>query len=206
MKRLAYLTLFTSLFANLLGARLAFSRTYTGYLEKSNNSFYIVKNNLKLELHFTEVSIGKVFKKLTNKDYISVDATLATPENAKKSIKVINVASINYVGLSEMMGFWKDKAGLCYNFIGFTTIKVFIPGPLLKCHPRSISEINKSTLTTYNYFINPDEEVWTMLISNEKTQYLAELSSISSTKKKLVMYNAEDGKELPAVILYKANP
>ncbi len=204
MKQLAYLTLLTSLFVNLLAARLAFSRTYTGYLDKSNQSFYIVKNNQKLELKYTETSIGKVLRKLSNRDYLSVDAIL-TPDDDKRGPQVIDVVSINYVGLQELVGFWKDKTGLCYNFMGFTTIKVFIPGPQLKCNARSITEINKSDLTTYNYFINPDDGIWTMLISNENVQYLAELSSISSTKKKLVMYNAEDGKELPAVILYKTN-
>lgn len=208
MKRLAYLTLFTSLFINLLGgASFAFARTYTGYIERSNNTFYVIKNDLKLELQFADASMHKVLQNLTNRDYISVDANLLpAEENAKKAIKVILVSSINYVGLYEMIGFWKDKNGLCYYFIGFTNIKVFIPGPQLKCHPRSIPEINRSNLTSYNYFINPDDDSWMMLISNEKSQYLAELSTISSTKKKLVMYNAEDGKELPTVILYKANP
>jgi hypothetical protein len=206
MKQLAYLTLFTSLFINLAGASSAFSRTYTGYIERHNNTFYVVKNNLKLEMQFADASMHKVLKNLTTKDYISVDANLLpAEENAKKAIKVIAVSSINYVGLNEMIGFWKDRTGLCYYFIGFTNIKVFIPGPQLKCHPSSIPEIHRSNLTSYNYFINPNDDVWMMLISNEKSQYLAELSTISSTKKKLVMYNAEDGKELPSVILYKAN-
>ncbi len=206
MKRLAYLTLFTSLFINLIGASFVFARTYTGYIERNNTTFYIVKNGLKLEMQFVDANVHKVLKNLTTKDYISVDAILLpAEENAKKTIKAILVSSINYVGLNEMIGFWKDKTGLCYFFIGFTTIKVFIPGPQLKCHPSSIPEIHRSNLTSYNYFINPDDDVWMMLISNEKSQYLAELSTISSTKKKLLMYNAEDGKELPTVILYKAN-
>lgn len=206
MKRMAYLTLFTSLFITFLGARFAFARTYTGYVERSNNTFYVIKNELKLEMKFADVGIRKSLQNLSDRDYISVDANLLpAQENSKKSIKVILVSSVNYVGLNEMIGFWKDKNGLCYYFIGFTNIRVFIPGPQLKCHPRSIPEINQSSLTSYNYFINPDDDVWMMLISNETSQYLAELSSISSTKKKLVMYNAEDGKELSTVILYKAN-
>jgi hypothetical protein len=206
MKKLAYLTLFTSLFINIVGVSSAFSRTYTGYIERNNNTFYVVKNNLKLEMQFVDASIHKVLKNLTTKDYISVDANLLpAEENTKKAIKVIVVSSINYVGLNEMIGFWKDRTGLCYYFIGFTKIKVFIPGPQLKCHPSSIPEIHRGNLTSYNYFINPNDDIWMMLISNEKSQYLAELSTISSTKKKLVMYNAEDGKELSSVILYKAN-
>ncbi len=206
MKRLAYLTLFTSLFTNLIVASHALSKTYSGYIEKLDQTYFIVRKNLKLELQFADASMGKVLKKLTNKDYISVDANLLPPEANKNSNRAILVSSINYVGLNEMIGFWKDKSGLCYYFIGFTTIKVFIPNPQLRCHPRSIPEINRTPVASYNYFINPDDDTWTMLISNEKVQYLAELSSISSTKKNLIMYNAEDGKKLPEVLLYKAAP
>ena len=206
MKQLAYLTLLTSLFVNLVGFSLAFSKTYSGYIEKSNQTYYVIKNNTKLELQFSDANMGKVLQKLTNKDYISVDANLLPFEEGKKNNRALLVSSINYVGLNEMIGFWKDKNGLCYYFVGFTTIKVFIPSPQVKCHPRSIPEINRMTVASYNYFINPDDDAWTMLISNEKVQYLAELTSISSTKKNLVMYNAEDGKKLPEVHLYKAAP
>ena len=206
MKRLAYLTLFTSLFINLFGTTLSFAKTYSGYIEKTDQTYYIVKNSVKLELQFSDASMGKVLQKLTNKDYISVDANLIPIDDTRKNNRSILVSSINYVGLNEMIGFWKDKAGLCYYFIGFTTIKVFIPSLQLQCHPRSIPEINRSPVVNYNYFINPDDDTWTMLISNEKSQYLAELSSISSTKKNLILYNAEDGKKLSEVRLYKTTP
>ena len=200
MKRFAYLTLTSWLFFTLVGhGGFAFAKTYTGFIEKTNSAVFVTRNGLKLKMQFTESRMAKVLDKLKNKDFISVDATLV-------SAQIIQVSSVNYVGLKEMTGFWRDKTGLCYYFIGFTTIKVFIPGPQLKCQARSIPEINQSTLTSYNYFINPDGDVWTMLISNEQSQYLAELTNINSTTKKLVMYNAEDGKELPSVILYKSVP
>ena len=199
MNRFAYLTLTSWLFLNLIGQSSAFAKTYTGFIEKTNSTVSVARNGLKLEMQFAEPRMAKVLEKLNNKDFISVDAEVVSPQ-------IIRVSSVNYVGLREMTGFWKDKTGLCYYFVGFTTIKVFIPGPKLKCLARSIPEINQSTLTSYNYFINPDGDVWTMLISNEKAQFLAELTNSNSTTKKLVMYNAEDGKELPSVILYKSVP
>ncbi|MBC7754174.1 MAG: hypothetical protein H7Z71_08060 [Moraxellaceae bacterium] len=205
MKRYAYLILISWLFLNLAGQGSGFAKTYTGFIEKSNNAVFVTRNGLRFEMQFAEARTGKVLEKLNNKDFISVDATaLTAEENAKSASQIIRVSSVNYVGLKELTGFWKDKTGLCYYFVGFTTIKVFIPGPKLKCQARSIPEINQRTLTSYNYFINPDGDVWTMLISNEQSQYLAELTNINSTTKKLVMYNAEDGKELPSVILYKS--
>ena len=197
MNRFAYLTLTSWLFLNLIGQPSAFAKTYTGFIEKTNSTVFVARNGLKLEMRFAEARMAKVLEKLNNKDFISVDAEAL-------SSQIIRVSSVNYVGLKELTGFWKDKTGLCYYFAGFTTIKVFIPGPKLKCQARSIPEINQRTLTSYNYFINPDGDVWTMLISNEQSQYLAELTNINSTTKKLVMYNAEDGKELPSVILYKS--
>lgn len=206
MKRWAYLFLIIMLLSNFFGASLSFSKTFTGLIEKSNSSFFIIKNNSKFELLLPDVSMVKVIQKLTNQDYISIDGTLLPPPENIKKTRLLKVNSINYIGLNELVGFWKDKNGLCYYFIGFTNIKVFIPGPLLKCNSKSIPLINRTKLTSYNYFINPDEDVWTMLISNETTQYLAELTSISSTKKKLVMYNAEDGQKRSEVILFKNNP
>lgn len=209
MKHLAYLTLFTSLFLNLLLTSTGEAKTYTGYLEKTNGHIFLTRNEVKLELQFVDSTSTLLFKKLTNRDYLSIDANLITPEENKKrplKNKYLSVTSINYVGLHDLLGFWRDKSGLCYYFSGFTTFKVFIPTYKISCNERFVPAINRNKLTTYNYFISPDDETWNMLISNEQTQFLAELLTINSTKKKLIMYNAEDGKKLPEVILYRTNP
>lgn len=193
MKRLTYLTLFSSLLINLAVVVQAHAKSYNGFLEKRDGRYYMSKNTLKLELKFEDPEMLKVIQRLDHQDYISVDAFLKN--------NILSVDSINYVGLRELLGFWKDRDGLCYYFSGYTNFKVFIPNSKISCSPKSIKEINQNDLTTYNYFINPNEDVWTMLISNQIRQYLAELHSISSTKKRLIMYNAEDGKKLPEVFL-----
>ncbi len=206
MKQLGYLTVLTSLLTSLLGSSISFSDTFSGFIEKSKSSNFIIKNSSKLELKFADKQMAQVLLKLNNQDYISVDGSISAYGSQLAAAPTLNVTSINYVGLHELIGFWKDDSGLCYYFIGFTEIKVFIPGPKLKCHPRSQIAIGEAKMTNYNYFINPDEDVWNMLISNEKIQYLAELISISSTKKKLVMYDAVDGKKLSEVTLVKVKP
>lgn len=206
MKQILKLTLIASGLVNLMFVSLAGARVYTGYLEKTNNLYYITKNNLKLELQFIDISTSKVLDKMDEKDYLSLEATLMPADyDLKRPFRTLIVRSINYVGLSSLLGFWKDQMGLCYFFSSFTNIKVFIPTYKLNCSSLSISKINANKITNYNYFINPDDVVWNMLISNDEKQYLVELQSVDKSTRRMITYSSTDGRKLSETILSKVN-
>jgi hypothetical protein len=204
MKQILKITLIAAGLVNLMFGSMASARVFSGYLEKSNKSYFLTKNLLRLELKFVDISISKVLNKLNNKDFLSIDASLMPAEyDLKRSVRTLNVRSINYVGLSDLLGFWKDQSGLCYYFSNFTNFKVFIPTYKMPCSTLSINRINSTKTTSYNYFINPDDAVWSMLISNDKKQYLAELYTLSNQTRKLISYDSLDGRKLSEIILKK---
>lgn len=168
-------------------AHLALAKSYSGFIEKSQDEIYIRKNDKKAQLRYSNATIEKLIKKLDPNDFISLEGKLfaveggilneprtpAQPVQSNKSQLIVD--SINFVGLNRLLGYWKDESGLCYLFYTYTSMKTYFPTSKAPCSNLSFQKIYKENYNTFNYFISPDEDLWNMAISNDSTQYVAEL-------------------------------
>ena len=193
MKQTIYLALFASFFGNLLNPLTVSAKTYAGRLEKATGHYYISRNSTRYELLFKDASFEPLMQKLKTKDFISLEGALASPSASRNKTLKVNVTEINYIGLNDLLGFWKDQTGYCHYFSGFTTLKKFFPVQPLDCNMKSLARA-KNFVTNLNYFINPDSgDVWNLLISGDQDQYFAELIQLDSDTNKMILYNSYDG-------------
>ena len=206
MKQILKLTLIFFGLVNLLFVTSAAARVLSGQIEKSAGKYYIKKKTVKVEVKILDSNILKVFERLSENDFISVDSLIQPSLSTNPSqTKLALVKSINYVGLTNLLGYWTDQNGLCYHFLSYTKINVFIPTQKISCRPIPTNiETDPVVVTNYNYFINPDDASgWDMLVSNDKKQYLVELKFIDPQSYGLVVYNSVDGKKLSELKISK---
>lgn len=129
--------------------------------------------------------------RLKSNDFMSFDATKNSPAN------VLSVNSINYVGLSDLLGAWESQTDYCFNFASYTEFYIS-----KKAEKKCTS--SKKEDPPYTYLINPDSKDWTILVSNvDNNTYIANLVFLSESEVQLQLYDSETGDILKTLTLTK---
>lgn len=170
---------------------------FSGTLDIINKEYYLIGSNSKLKLQILDFDLKSILNRLKENDYVSIEGVLS------KETSTISIIGFNYIGLSELKGLWTDENGVCYYIMNFTKFKTFIPTPTLKCNKNNLTEIRKlPSKNLYNYTITPNNTQWSMFISNETTQYLAELDTTSEQPlKKISLFDSVDGSKISTITL-----
>jgi hypothetical protein len=175
------------------------AKLYNGKLIKKNSAYFLQTSgsagSTKYSLKFSSEVIEKVIDRLVTDDFIATQAKDTSTETEKS----LTISSINYVGLNILLGTWVGDDKVCYNFKNFTTLYIFNKNSSGECiQPAATTDT--STLRKLNYFVNPDDSVWTLLISNSQIQYAAELLINNSKSLQLNLFDEQTG-----AILRKTN-
>lgn len=168
---------------------LAIAANYEGDLKKVSNSLYLIDPTSGEKYLLTgTTTLQSHFKMLKSGDFISLDGTRSVSKGT------INVKSINYVGLKKLLGVWSAEDTFCYNFISFNNLVVTrqINGKCTKNYP-----------SEYTYLINPQSEIWTVLISGENNSYVGDLHLPDSDTLEIDLYDSETGAILRQLSLRK---
>ncbi|MEQ1723169.1 MAG: hypothetical protein ABL930_08320 [Pseudobdellovibrio sp.] len=181
---LALLLTFTSL--------ASFALTFDGLISKTKNKTLFVDNINKKTYTLTgnTAIISTYLAKLSEGDFISIEGTRNTAQT------ILTVSSVNYIGLSALLGSWIDDKSYCYNFSSFTEFSVTQKVIGRKC---------AAGLTpNYTYIINPASTSWVMLISGERGGgYIGDLKFISPREIEIQLYDSETGDILSYIQLRK---
>jgi len=177
------------------------SKIYNGILRKKNQDIHlqVTDNNQTLTtsyiLNLKDSSSKKIIDRLSTGDFISVQA-----QNTKDSSQSLTVLSINYVGLNILLGLWLGNDNLCYHFQNFTNLMTY-PKNLGESCSKSAMNPNLSKLKKMNYFVNPDDQAWLLLISDKSSQYAAELFIKNEKTIQLNLFDEQTGAILSHSIL-----
>ncbi len=143
----------------------------------------------KYSLKYSSAVIETVIKRLDTDDFISVQGDESSTSNTEKTL---TISSINYVGLNVLIGAWLGDDKVCYNFKNFTTLYIFNRNSSGTC-VMPLNTTDSLIIRKMNYFVNPDDLVWTLLISNIKTQYAAELFINNTKTLQLNLFDEQTG-------------
>lgn len=185
--------LMTTMLFLLVFSMTAQADTVKGRIKIIDGTYLIVtKNQIAYTLAFTSSVSEQQVKRLGNGDFVSVTADFSSTSRS-----LINVSSVDYVGLKIILGTWRSEANLCYEFATFTRLYVFSPDTNDKClRGNDPDEFDK-----YNYFINPDTGAWNMLLSNSDSEFFAELKLTSDTKIEIELFDAQSDANLGTLVL-----
>jgi hypothetical protein len=170
------------------------SFVYQGTLVVSEAGLFLkqLESNVLIELTFQDPSSAIVLRRLSQGDFVSLQAIKATP------IQVV-VTSINYIGLVSLLGTWLGDDNVCYYFRSFTSFLIFNPDTNGACTLSPSIDEKKSR--RMSYFITPDDKDWFLLISDKSAQYAAELIIKNSKTIQLNLFDEQTGDILSKVIL-----
>lgn len=206
------LSVFASVFSS---TSVSETQLYGGILRQKNQTYYLQvsdslsKTTIEYSLAFNDPISEKITTRLTTGDFVSIQASeVSSPQKNK----TLNVISINYIGLNLLLGTWHDDDGVCYEFQNFTTLLIY---NLNSTKDSSINSAkgsargacdtglnsNSSTVRKMNYFVNPDDNDWFLLISDKSAQYVAELINKNDKTIQLNLFDEQTGAILSKVIL-----
>ncbi len=176
-------------------------KVFSGKLVKKNSAYCLqtfpaTSASIKYSLKYSSAVIETVINRLGTDDFISVQAE----DTSTASEKSLTISSINYVGLSVLIGTWIGDDKVCYNFKNFTTLSIFNQNASGAC-VTPVNTTDPLIIRKMNYFVNPDDLVWTLLISNLKTRYAAELLINNQKSVQLNLFSEETGAILRKTIL-----
>lgn len=179
----------------------AISQTiYNGLITLKNSAYWLqIKNSgAKYKLTFVNSQMERVIKRLASGDFVSVQTDgIITNSSNEPTLKVI---SLNYIGLNVLLGTWTGSDKTCYYFKNFTTFYIFNRNNKGLCTlPDNV--VDSKIYHPVNYFVNPDDEQWILLISDNQSQYAAELLINSTTNLQLNLFDHETGNTINKVIL-----
>ncbi len=140
-------------------------------------------------LNASSALISTYINKLSDGDFISLEGI----RDEKQTI--LTVSSVNYIGLSLLIGTWLGDDQYCYNFMSYTEFSVSYRGVGKKC--------GAATAPNYTYFINPSTNAWVMLLAGERGSYVGDLIINSPKHIEIQLYDSETGDILRKIILRK---
>lgn len=167
---------------------------YEGTLIISEAGLFLqqLESSVLVELSFQDPNSAIVLHRLSQGDFISIQAIKLNPTQAV-------VTSINYIGLISLLGTWLGDDNVCYYFKNFTSFLIFNPDTNGAC---TLSPgIDGKKGRRMSYFITPDDMDWFLLISDKSTQYAAELIIKNSKTIQLNLFDEQTGDILSKVIL-----
>lgn len=153
--------------------------------------FKITETNQKkpFQLTYKDETVQVAVSKLKQKDFISFEGEKNT------TTQEIRIDSINYVGLSDLLGSWTGDDNYCYRFTTFTEVMIF---------PKSAQCSKKMTAPReFAYTVNIDDNGWFMLLSDSSARYAAELKFVSTRRADLSLYDVNSGNILRLIHLTK---
>lgn len=144
---------------------------YSGLIQKdSSGKIYLTDKSrtTPYEIESLYTSTKEQLDRLKTNDFISIQADVGLTENT------LLIYSINFVGLSDLLGLWKSDEENCYFFDSFNTLKVYAASTNSKCEMPYLKSVKKR-IRSFSYFINPGVTNWYMVISDNRTSLAAEL-------------------------------
>lgn len=194
IKTTKFLAVFLGISISMFLTAYASADTFRGKIDRIQNRFTIYdnKSHHRYELNLTSSVAQQQMNRLDDGDYVAVSASVNV-----NNPNLLDVISIDFVGLSVLIGAWKSNDGLCYNFIGYTTFNVYVQPKGLDCD--NVSPL--VPLTKYTYFINPDSNEWNMLISSKENQLFGRLKINNSKSIEIQLLDSETNAILGTVIL-----
>ena len=149
----------------------AFAQLYSGVITKiDTDGKYILKDRRSgdsFTLNYATNVTSLQVNRLGIGDFISF---LGHRDDSKNEVII---ETVNYISLSTLLGIWLGDDDSCYYFEGFTKLSVYSANQNGLCDMPMI--VAKSKIRKLNYFINPDVANWYMVISDDTSNYAAEL-------------------------------
>lgn len=204
MKLLWTLLILTYSVSSVAGA---ITSTLSGRILFENNQIYLVKPKQTYHLKFDKIYDLQMIMKLKDSDYISVVGSTSVSKKVFKGQNLINVEvkELNYVGLSDLLGYWLDSnSGMCYYFSTHTKLHVYLPTAEVPCNSRSTRNPNKQNLVTFRYFTIPDDtKNWNMALSSDTYELGADIEEVDKDAAKIIFFEAINGKKINEALLVR---
>ena len=177
-----------------LTSAIASAATFKGKINRENNLIQFEDSTLKNKytLIFQNEIPKQQLSRLSDGDFVALSGTLKTEQQNE-----IIVSSVDYVGLTSLIGNWKSDDGLCYEFTGYNNFNVYAPQRNSNCCPMSLN-VPK---TKYTYFINPDVSVWTMVISSKEHELYGQLKIITNNHVEIQLFDSITEDILGTIVL-----
>lgn len=165
--------------------------SYEGKILKSNSQllFLDINDRNSYSLVGATAIITTYLNKLSVNDFISIDGT------KNELQKTLTVQSVNYIGLSALLGSWFGDDFHCYNFTSFTEFSISRRSFGKKCLP--------SITPSYAYFVNPTANSWVMLLAGDRGSYVGDLTIIGPKDIEIKLYDSETSDILRKIRLRK---
>lgn len=195
MKTLAFLLM--SLFANLIFNSTASADILDGNIVTFNYKLgvKIISTGKKYNFEFQTSEIQNQISKLKLTDFISLEGII------NEETQSIMVISLNYVGLSKLLGKWTGNDSMCYEFKNYSDLLVYQKSPQIGAK-KSKCTFNESELVQkLTYTINPTSLNWLILLSDDDNSYLVDLLIKSANFAELIIYDNEKGDILKKIKL-----
>jgi hypothetical protein len=195
MKTLAFLLI--NLIANFILFSTAAADIIDGNIISFNykNGIKLISNGKKYNFSFQNTEIQNQIDKLKLTDFISLEGII------NEESQSILVTSLNYVGLSALIGRWSGNDSLCYFFKNYSDLLVYskttqVGSKRSKCTYKEPELVHKLT-----YTINPTSLNWLILLSDNDNSYLVDLLIKSTNMIELTVYDNEKGDILKKIKL-----
>ena len=140
-------------------------------------------------LNASTALISTYINKLSDGDFISLEGY----RDEKQTI--LTVSSVNYIGLSMLLGTWVGDDLYCYTFVSYTEFTISYRGIAKKCPA--------ATAPIYTYFVNPSTTTWVMLLAGDRGSYVGDLIVHNSKDIEIQLYDSETGNILRKIHLRK---
>ena len=168
----------------------AFSLQFDGDVVRDSGKIYILvkAESKKYILNGTTPIVVTYLNKLNNGDFVSIEA------NKNSDMTAMNVDSINYVGLHDLLGTWSGDDNRCYNFSTHTAFTV----------SNKLGNVCLTLNSTdYTYLINPNSKQWVMLVAGQFNSYVGDVDIISKQNVEIDLYNSDTGTVVRRLVLKK---
>jgi hypothetical protein len=178
----------------LFYSRVVFSAGYAGIITAISSAQSEVKVKTQVSSRPQEFTLlvttpgdAKLFKRLKIGDYISFQAQSTSKKN------YYNLTSVDYVGLSDVLGLWYSSDGLCYNFTFFSQLVVFPQNQVGACDSDKTSQF-PGYPKSFKYFITPNESSWDILVGDSDLYFSAEFYFKATNEIFARIFNTDTGK------------
>jgi len=133
----------------------------------------------------------KVVVRLKKNDFLSFEGGKNVTNKS-----LLRIDSINYVGLSDLMGVWTGDDKYCYKFTSYTEFIIY---------PNQGDCLKKpvDTPREFAYTVNAADEDWFMLLSDNGARYAADLKFNNCRSAEINLYDANTGNSLRLIKLTK---
>lgn len=142
------------------------------------NYIYLKSENKRYLLTGSSPIVSMYLNKLNDGDFVSVEG------HKTSNYTAMNVNTINYVGLRDLLGTWTDDDQFCYTFNSHTDFSIS-------------AQIGDTCLVNqigdYTYFINPNSQQWVMLVAGKFNRLVGDLSIVGKRNVEIDLYNTETG-------------